>query len=56
MLDKLFDEGKWPSKGVSLRFTPGAPYIGALDDLPGALQVRRSRRRAPPSTQGTQSI
>lgn len=33
MLDKLFDEGKWPSKGVSLRFTPGAPYIGALDDL-----------------------
>lgn len=33
MLDNLFDVGAWASKAVSVRFTVGAPYIGALGDL-----------------------
>jgi hypothetical protein len=33
MLGNLFDTGGWASKAISVRFTVGAPYIGAVADL-----------------------
>lgn len=33
MLKNLFDTGSWASKAISVRFTVGAPYIGAIGDL-----------------------
>lgn len=47
MLDNLFKEGSWPNKGVCVRFTLGAPYAGALDDLARGIAGRDNN---PPKT------
>lgn len=47
MLDNLFKEGKWPNKGVCVRFTVGVPYTGAVDDLARGIAGRDNN---PPKT------
>lgn len=48
MMSGLFDQGAWASKGTCLRFTVGAPYIGAIDDLARGINGTTPRTFVPP--------